>query len=81
MGTETITVCSHCAAGIVNDDWTWLDGVYLQEEADNKHVSIMATLELLGWLTPVGPANDIGYHRCPVCGEDEIDGYTFETNK
>lgn len=69
-----IITCDSCAPGIVNDDWTHLDYHYQGEEADEKHASITATLEVLGWLTYEGEADEPGYFTCPVCNEIQCGG-------
>jgi hypothetical protein len=56
--------------GIVNDDWTHLDGTYeSQEEADQVYASVQGSLELYGWLTPIGESDDSGYFDCPICAD------------
>lgn len=65
-----VTVCSECAAGIANDDWSHM--------ADEAMASIEATLELWGWLSLLNSNVDTdGYFRCPCCGDDAIDGASF----
>ena len=77
-----ITVCSSCAAGIANDDWTHLDFEHCsQEDSDAAMSSIQGSLELLGWLTHVGPSTYTGYIRCPICGDDAMSAETFTTEK
>ena len=69
-----IITCDSCAPGIVNDDWTHLDHHFSPHEADNMHMSIMATLEVLGWLTHDGEADMPGYFDCAVCNETQCGG-------
>lgn len=77
--TNTITVCSDCAAGICNGDWTHLDAC---DGADEAMASIAGSLELWGWLTLLDSnTNTNGYFRCPCCGDDAIDGATFTTEE
>ena len=83
--TTTIRVCGECAAGVANDDWSQMDaGFDLSNpeelaDRDDKHASITASLELLGWLAYVGPGDAIGYFDCPLCTDTAIDGEIFES--
>ena len=88
MKTKTTYVlCDDCAAGVANDDWTHLDMWGSDEDpeqpgrslADTAMDSITATLEYLGWLTHVGPADEPGYFDCAVCDGIQCGGgVTFE---
>lgn len=71
--TLTVRLCDECACGIVNDDWTHLDydGV---EEGDEVMASIQGTLEILGWLTLVGPSADGGCFDCAICSDIQYGG-------
>lgn len=78
----TITTCDECAVGIVNDDWTHLDYHHDKEAADMAYTSITATMELLGWLTHNGDANEPGYFNCELCSEIQCGGgHTFQSEK
>jgi hypothetical protein len=76
--TREITTCGDCAAGISNDDWTHLD---MYEGSDEAMASIAGTLELLGWLTYLGPSTFTGSISCPICGDDAMASATFTTTK
>lgn len=79
--TNTIIVCSDCATGIVNDDWSHLNYNHCDsDDADEAMASIMGSLELWGWLSLLDSNVDTkGYFRCPCCGDDAIDGASFTT--
>jgi hypothetical protein len=80
--TTEITVCSECAAGIANDDWTHLDFHHDTEGADEAMATIQGSLELWGWLSlKDGNVDTNGYFRCPCCGDDAIDGATFTAER
>lgn len=76
-----VRTCDECACGIVNDDWTHLDLDVLNDQlerdasedgecdTDRKMASIQGTLEILGWLTLVGPCEDGGCFACPICSD------------
>lgn len=76
-------LCDCCSAGVANDDWTHLDAHHVYPEtADEEHTRIMATLEVLGWLVPVGPYDPGGYWDCAVC--DAVcfgSGHVWEGNR
>ena len=74
MSTTKHTLCDTCTPGVINDDWTHLDGLYLQEDANNMMDRITSVLELLGWLTYVGDANQPGYFDCDLCWETQCGG-------
>lgn len=82
---RTVTLCDSCTPAVVNDDWTHLD--YYQDgteetrkEIDARHASIKGTLEILGWLTPIGDADEPGYFDCALCNETQCSGgHNFET--
>ena len=68
--THTDTRCQHglcdsCSVGVANDDWTHLDAH--PETADEEYARITGTLELLGWIVPIGPYDPPGYWQCDVC--------------
>jgi hypothetical protein len=69
---RAVNVCSQCAAGICNDDWTHLD-YYAQSESDanEEHDRILATLDSMGWLSLVGTGKPIGVWDCPICEEHQ----------
>ncbi len=76
------TLCNTCTVGIANDDWTALDACDSQEDADNTMAIIMGTLEILGWLSLIGPADMPGYWDCALCNETCCSGGTnFATLK
>ena len=69
------SLCDNCSAGVANDDWTHLD-YYLPpneasgwEVAQKKHVKILATLEVLGWLSHSHTSEESGYFNCAVCND------------
>jgi hypothetical protein len=71
-----ILVCSECAAGIANDDWTHLDFY----DDDEVSTSVACFVESHGYLALVDAEADApggGYFRCPCCGSDAIGGATF----
>jgi hypothetical protein len=74
--TTEILVCSECAAGIANDDWTHLD--YYDD--DETNASVASFIESHGYLALCDVEADApggGYFRCPCCGADAIGGSTF----
>ena len=74
-------VCDQCRVGIHNDDWTHLDNQD-QESADESMTRIASMLELYGWLTEVGPADQPGYFDCDICWEIQCGGgHRFEGDK
>ena len=90
MSDRTLTLCDSCTPAVVNNDWTHLDfhfnGVERDDddmsEADHEHARIMATLEVLGWLTPVGDADMPGYFGCAVCDGIQCGGgHTFTSDR
>tara|TARA_Y100000034_G_scaffold134524_1_gene203196 strand:+ start:2812 stop:3057 length:246 start_codon:yes stop_codon:yes gene_type:complete len=63
--------------GVENDDWTHLDmGDYpgSNEDAEQMYASITGTLEVLGWLTHEGEADEPGYFDCVLCSETQCGG-------
>lgn len=62
-----VHVCDDCAAGIVNDDWSYLD--YHPESADEYEQRIAAFLEMTGYLTPNGCDDNSGYFNCDCCAD------------
>ena len=77
-----ITLCDGCTVGVCNDDWTHLDATHPDEEedADNDHTRVSSMLEIYGWLTLVGDADQPGYFNCGVCWEIQCGGgHLFET--
>jgi len=68
------TVCDECTVGLANDDWSHLDYHHEADEADEVMTRITAMLEILGWLVPVGDADEPGYFDCGVCGEIQCGG-------
>ena len=70
LGNE-FHVCPKCAVGLVNDDWTHLDALP-PDEAEDMHASILAWLEIVGYLVHVREEDKGGYYDCPCCGETHI---------
>ena len=58
-------VCPTCAVGLVNDDWSFID-------CANTYTSILAWLEVVGYLVHVREEDKGGYYDCPCCGEIAI---------
>lgn len=68
-----VVVCSDCACGISNDDWSHIDSqVETEEESSEVMAGIEGTLELLGWLSHKERADFGGYWNCEVCGSVTI---------
>lgn len=65
---SSFLLCSTCACGVSNDDWSALDYHHDPEDADRILASITATMELIGWLSHVGQ-QDPGYYDCALCGD------------
>lgn len=82
-----ITTCDSCAPAVVNDDWTHLDAAQdgteeTREAIDTQHASILGALEILGWLSLIGEADEPGYFACEICGETQCSGgYSFEVTR
>ena len=63
-----VIVCADCCSGISNDDWSWLDGRYLEAEAAEVFVRIRTYLTRVGWLTYSGSDIDDDYSVwCLTC--------------
>jgi len=63
-------LCDSCSCGVANDDWTHLDyWAASQEESDKEYATILATLEVLGWLSHSHKSDDCGYFNCAVCDD------------
>jgi hypothetical protein len=58
-------VCPTCAVGLVNDDWSSVD-------CEDTYTSILAWLEVVGYLVHVKEIDKGGYYDCPCCGETHI---------
>ena len=82
-----VTTCDSCAAGVANGDWTHLDAMCCCNtaandghaddcEAERAHTSITSTLELLGYLSLIGDADEPGYFNCAVCDDIQCGGGT-----
>ena len=77
-------LCDCCSAGVANDDWSYLDSPRYSwaQSADEDHARITATLEILGWLVPVGPYDPGGYWNCAVCDDVCIgSGHVWEGDR
>jgi len=60
-------VCPICAVGLVNDDWSAID-------CEDTHISILAWLEVVGYLVPVKQIDKGGYYDCECCGANALIG-------
>ena len=58
-------VCPTCAVGLVNDDWSSVD-------CKDTYTSILAWLEMVGYLVHVKQIDKGGYYDCECCGEIAI---------
>ena len=86
-----VTLCDSCTPAVVNDDWTHLDAGCQCNTAENDghdddcsaqrlHATVLGTMEILGWLTPIGDADEPGYFACALCSETQCSGgHKFET--
>lgn len=77
-----IRTCHECACGLINDDWSHIDGQfarYEQDECNAEHARIMAAVEALGLVSHVGEHAFPGYWDCAICGDIDIGvGHIFE---
>ncbi len=68
------TICTQCAVGIVNDDWTFLDNSGLTNE--ESYDELQRRLTNADYLDPLGdmkgPIDLGGYYTCWICDEVDI---------
>lgn len=81
----TYTVCDSCLPAIINGDWTHLDASCCCNTAENdghsedcvaeeEYATVTAWLELVGWLTHAGEADEPGYFDCECCNATQCGG-------
>ena len=71
--------CDNCTTAIVNDDWTWIDGLGLTtEEAEEEYGRCSASVEAMGNVTlDSGHPGTDGYFQCWVCSVDALGANVF----
>ena len=80
MTPDNYLLCSSCACGVSNDDWSHLDFAESEEEANKTMASIEGTLEQLGHLSHLGEYDYSAYWHCDLCNELDIGiGQVFVT--
>ena len=82
-------VCESCGPAIVNDDWSHMHDAlahandkYEWEDTRSELDGCHAWLELVGFLSLVGPYDGGGYWDCECCGQVTIgDGWALEGDR
>ena len=73
-------VCGDCSHSLVNDDWTWIDGLCgTPAETEEEFQSMAANVEAMGnvvcdWEHFL----DGGYFTCWVCDSAVLGGFLWE---
>lgn len=77
-------VCESCAAAIMNDDYSGMEGfdpVDMQDtDTDTDYERVSAFVERVGYLCDAGRATRGGYWECEACDQVTIgNAYALET--